>query len=272
MNSRSTSIRPSVREPAVAGRFYPGHPGQLTRTVVDFLDVAKPSLPTVPKALIAPHAGYPYSGPIAASAFVHLPRNATIRRVVLLGPSHHVGFQGIALTGASGFATPLGVVPVDREAMTTLATFPQARVIEDAHAWEHSLEVELPFLQLLLDDFTVVPLVTGDASDEEIAQVIEALWSGPETVFVISSDLSHYHDYDTARGLDRRTADAIEHLDPVHIGTEQACGRVAIRGLLRAAQHRGLQPTTIDLRNSGDTAGTRDRVVGYGAFGFAAAA
>jgi hypothetical protein len=152
--------------------------------------------------------------------------------------------------------------------MQRLGALPQVRVREEAHEWEHSLEVELPFLQLVLGEFRVVPLVTGDASDEEIGEVVELLWGDTETVFVISSDLSHYYEYETARQMDRETADAIEALRPSDIGSDQACGRVAIRGLLWAAKRRQLRSRTIDLRNSGDTAGSKDQVVGYGAFGF----
>lgn len=257
-----------IRLPAVAGSFYPDNPGRLERLVDDLLADAEAPLGPVPKALIAPHAGYVYSGPIAASAFVQLPPRGNVRRVVLLGPSHFVPFEGLALSPAAGFATPLGTVPVDAEAVRQVQTLPQVRVSEAAHSREHSLEVELPFLQRRLGQFSIVPLVVGQATDEEVGQVIERLWGGPETVFVISSDLSHYYDYQTACELDRQTADAIEALRPQDIGEEQACGRIPIRGLLWAAARRGLTATTLDLRNSGDTAGPRDRVVGYGAFAF----
>ena len=271
MPSERANEASSVRHPAVAGAFYPQGAPQLQRMVDDLLATARAQPAATPKALIAPHAGYIYSGPIAASAFVQVKSPATIRRVVLLGPSHFVPLQGLALSPDTAFATPLGIVPVDQPAANQLQALPQVRVSESAHRREHSLEVELPFLQQVLGAFTLVPLAVGDATDEEMGQVIDLLWGGPETLFVISSDLSHYLDYPSARQLDSETASAIEALRPEDIGTNQACGRVPIRGLLWAARQRRLAATTLDLRNSGDTAGPRDRVVGYGAFAFAAA-
>lgn len=259
----------SVREPAVAGTFYPASAAQLSRMVEDLLEsaAAQPG-DAAPKAIIAPHAGYVYSGPIAASAFVQLPPKSDIQRVVLLGPSHFVPVPGLALSPDDSFATPFGTVPVDTDAVARLQSLPQVQVSACAHAREHSLEVELPFLQQRLGTFSLVPLVVGDATDEAVGEVIDLLWDGPETLFVISSDLSHYLDYRSAQALDGRTARAIEGLCAEDIGTDQACGRIPIRGLLWAARKRGLSATTIDLRNSGDTAGSRDRVVGYGAFVF----
>lgn len=221
------------------------------------------------KAVIAPHAGYMYSGPIAASAFARFaPARDVIKRVVLIGPAHRVPFTGLATCSAEAWVTPLGVVPVDTDAVNKLCVLPQVRVIDDAHADEHSLEVELPFLQVVLGDFKIIPLVAGDALGEDVSEVVEALWGGEETRFVISSDLSHYHDYATARKLDAVTARAIEALRPAEITGEQACGRIGIRGILRAAQRHQLRAHTLDLRNSGDTAGPRSQVVGYGAWEF----
>ena len=226
-----------------------------------------------PKALISPHAGYLFSGPIAASAYARLvPLRDTVRRVVVIGPSHYALFAGLAATGAQAFATPLGAVPVDTAAIREICSrWPQVKVLEAAHAREHSLEVQLPFLQVVLADFKIVPLLAGDADDEEVAEVIESLWGGDETRFIISSDLSHYHDYAAARELDAATARAIEDLRPRDIGADQACGRLPIAGLLRAARRHGLHAGILDVRNSGDTAGSRDQVVGYGAFIFEAA-
>jgi MEMO1 family protein len=258
----------SVRPPAVAGTFYPDSGLRLSSLVDDLLQTAQAPAGPVPKALIAPHAGYVFSGPIAASAFVQLPEHGSVRRIVLLGPSHFVPFDGLALSPCAQFLTPLGTVPVDQEAVGQIKSLPQVRVFEAAHSREHSLEVELPFLQRRLGEFQLVPLVVGDASDAEVGEVLDRLWGGPETLFVISSDLSHYYDYDTARGLDSETAQAIEELRPEEIGAGSACGRIPIRGLLWAAGKRGLVARTLDLRNSGDTAGSRDRVVGYGAFAF----
>jgi len=258
-----------IRRPAVAGTFYPAEPGRLRRMVDSFLAEAQAQPATSPKAIIAPHAGYIYSGPIAGSAFTHW-REATrtIRRVVLLGPSHFVPFAGLALSQASAWATPLGRIAVDQAAAERIATLPQVTWLDQAHEREHSLEVELAFLQHFLNDFSIVPLVIGDAEPEQVGEVMVRLWGGPETVFVISSDLSHYYDYATACRIDRTTAEAIEALAPDEIQPHQACGRLAIQGLLQVARARQMRVTRVDLRNSGDTAGTKDRVVGYGAFTF----
>jgi len=222
-----------------------------------------------PKAIIAPHAGYIYSGPIAGSAYAALlPLRDAVRRVVLAGPSHRVAFQGIAVPETDEFETPLGRVTVDRDALTLLQSFPQVLVSDRAHAQEHSLEVHLPFLQEALRVFTIVPLVVGDASFEQVAEVFNALWGGPETIFVVSSDLSHYYDYATARTMDESTSRAIEQFDPGGVRFESACGRIPVNGLLLAARQHRLHATTVDLRNSGDTAGSREEVVGYGAYVF----
>jgi MEMO1 family protein len=259
-----------IREPAVAGAFYPATPGQLMRMVDEFLQASSTQLHPcpAPKALIAPHAGYAYSGPIAASAFHLLAARKAIDRVVLLGPSHYVGFHGLALPQTAGFDTPLGTVPIDCSAFSQLERLPQVRIFDRAHQPEHCLEVELPFLQRSLAAPRIVPLLIGEVSDLEVAEVIELLWGGPETLVVVSSDLSHFLDYPRAQERDRRTADAIEELAPGAIGPDDACGNIGIRGLLVAASRRGLHATTLDLRNSGDTSGPRDRVVGYGAFAF----
>jgi AmmeMemoRadiSam system protein B len=259
----------AVRPPAEAGRFYPANPRELGDLVRTLLAQASPAIGPAPKAIIAPHAGYLYSGPIAASAYAHLiPARDLVTRVVLLGPSHYIALEGLAATSAEAFATPLGLVPVDAAALRQIGSLPQVRVLDEAHAQEHSLEVQLPFLQTVLNRFSLVPLAVGGVTPEEISEVLDALWGGPETRFVISSDLSHYLDSQTARRVDRATAKAIEALNPDAIGEDQACGRVPIRGLLHAARRHGLRVRTVDLRNSGDTAGPRDQVVGYGAFVF----
>ncbi len=261
-----------VRPPAVAGRFYPSDPVILRKLISVLLTSVPPATGPAPKAIIAPHAGYLYSGPIAATAYAQLiPARDQIKRIVLLGPSHFVALHGLATPSAAAFATPLGIVPVDVAAVRATRLLPQVRELDAAHAQEHALEVQLPFLQCVLGDFTLVPLTVGDATPEEVGQVLDALWGGPETLLVISSDLSHYHDSATAQRLDRATAKAIEALKPGHIGEEGACGRMPIRGLLHAARRHGLHARTVDLRNSGDTAGPRDKVVGYGAFVFEAA-
>ena len=266
--ARTSSSQPAkVRPAAVAGLFYPADPIELRRMIEGFLSRVQPDAAPAPKAVIVPHAGYIYSGPVAASAYARLAAaRSVIKRVILIGPSHFVPFAGLAAASAEAFATPLGLVPVDTEAVGRICALPQVTVLDAAHAREHSLEVQLPFLQVVLGDFQIVPLVVGKAADEEGAQVIDALWGGPETRYVISSDLSHYQAYSRAQELDAATGRAIEQLRPQDIEEAQACGRVPIRGLLRAARQHGLCARTVDLRNSGDTAGPRDEVVGYGNF------
>lgn len=260
----------SVRRPAVAGTFYPASPSELRFQVEKSLEGdGAPPAAVAPKAVIAPHAGYAYSGLIAGSAFRTLaPAAASIRRVILLGPSHFVALRGLALPDTQRFETPLGQVTVDPEGAGAVLRLPQVRVIPEAHVREHSLEVEVPFLQVLLEeDFTLVPLAVGEASPEEVAEVLDRLWGGPETVVVVSSDLSHFLSYDEARQVDRETAAEIVGLaGPLH--GRQACGARPINGLLETARRRGMTADLLDLRSSGDTAGDRSRVVGYGAFAF----
>lgn len=258
----------TVRPPAVAGTFYPGNPAVL-RQMVDELLAEAPAEGAEPKAVIVPHAGYVYSGPVAASAYARLrPYAARIRRVVLLGPSHRVAFRGIAAPEEDYFETPLGEVRIDQKAIDQLADLGFVQRYGRAHAQEHSLEVQLPFLQEVLGSFDLVPLVVGDATPDEVATVLERLWDGEETLIVISSDLSHYLDYESARLIDARTTRAIEELRDQDIGFDQACGALPVRGLVLAARRHGLRPKTVDLRNSGDTAGPRDQVVGYGSYVF----
>lgn len=260
---------PTVRRPAVAGMFYPGSPSELRSTVEDLLRDIPPDRGPVPKAVIAPHAGYVYSGPTAAVAFQAL-AGQPLERVIVLGPAHRVPVRGLALPGADAFATPLGEVPVDSEGARAVSDLPQVTTFPEAHAPEHSLEVELPFLQVLFPGVPVLPIVVGDADGEEVAEVLDRVWGGPETAVVISSDLSHYLPYDVARRVDRETADEILALEgPLH--SRQACGAAPINGLLVAARRRGMVPRLLELRNSGDTAGDRGRVVGYGAFAFSEA-
>lgn len=255
----------TVRAPAVAGTFYTDHAGNLAASVDAMLAQANGTGP-VPKAIIAPHAGHVYSGPVAAHVYARLiPAREKIRRVVLLGPSHRVAFRGIAAPTASAFRTPLGDIPVDTGAIASIAGLPNTGYLDEAHGQEHSLEVHLPFLQRVLDDFTLVPLVVGDASADDVARVLDALWDGDETLIVISSDLSHYHSYEEARRIDSATAARILALDDNLDGNE-ACGCRPVNGLLRLARQRHLEVEQVDLRNSGDTAGGRDQVVGYGAW------
>ena len=256
----------TTRPAAVAGTFYPADKHQLQAMIQGFLDDA-PTTGRLPKAIIAPHAGYIYSGPIAASVYARLRQGrGQISRVVLLGPAHRVAFRGLAVSSAQWFATPLGQIPIDRLACSALLALPFVHELDQAHAQEHSLEVHLPFLQEVLGNFSLVPVVVGDAAPEEVSAVLEDLWGNDETLIVISSDLSHYHDYATARRMDAATSKAIESLQREDIGFDDACGRLPISGLLIAAKRRGMSVKTVDLRNSGDTAGPRDQVVGYGAY------
>ncbi len=274
-----TSPSLSCRPAAVAGQFYPAEAASLSRTVNVLLGSARASAPradraahgqseAAPKALIAPHAGYIYSGPIAANAYARLtPLRSVIERVVLLGPTHRVAVRGLAIPSVGRFATPLGTVELDTEAIETLKRLPQVVVNDEAHALEHALEVHLPFLQTVLDAFKLVPLAVGDASADAVAEVLDAVWGGPETLIVVSSDLSHYLSYGDARTVDRDTTDAILALR-TDIGHEQACGATPVCGLTLAARRRKLRPELLDARNSGDTAGDKKRVVGYASFAF----
>jgi AmmeMemoRadiSam system protein B len=255
-----------IREPAVAGKFYPDHPGELSKTVRDLLAASGPAPGPAPKALIVPHAGYVYSGPVAASAYECLiPHRDAYHRVVLLGPSHWVSFSGLALSTADAFHTPLGDVPLDRDVIERAGRHGLS-LADEPHGPEHSLEVQLPFLQYVLSEFSLVPVVVGQAKPEAVAKTIDSLWGGPETLVVVSSDLSHYLPYVEARRRDEDTCHAIETLDDVRIGPRDACGSTVVRGLLIAARERSLRFSTLDLRNSGDTAGGRDGVVGYGSW------
>lgn len=257
-----------IREAAVAGQFYPGTASELGADIRVFFEAVQAAEGPAPKALIVPHAGYIYSGPVAATAYARLrPYRDLYTRVILLGPCHRVAVSGLALSGADIFRTPLGDVPLDQDAIAAL-TMPEITVVATAHEFEHSLEVHLPFLQTVIESFSLVPLVVGDATPEIVAEVIDALWGGPETLIVISSDLSHYLSYDDARLSDMNTCEAIENLEAHRIDHEHACGATPIGGLLISAKRRGMQVTTLDLRNSGDTAGGRNQVVGYGSWLF----
>ncbi len=258
----------SVRPPAVAGAFYPVASAELRSQLTAMLASARTKDVRRPKALIAPHAGYVYSGPIAASAYACLaPYRDEYSRVVLLGPAHRVRLRGLALPDTTSFATPLGDILLDREAGAALRRLPQICVSDQAHALEHSLEVHLPFLQQTLASFKLVPLAVGEASVQEVAEVLDLLWGGDETLIVVSSDLSHYLPYSQARQVDGQTARMILDLAP-GLNHEQACGATPVNGLLHTAERRGLRPQMLDLRNSGDTAGDKNRVVGYASFAF----
>lgn len=259
-----------LRSPAAAGCFYPAVPGALREELDLFLGKVAGDGTRCPKAVIAPHAGYRYSGPVAGCAFAAgRAWSGSVRRVVVVGPSHFETFKGLAVTTATAFATPLGEMPVDRDAVEQLVQRRLARVHEPAHRQDHAIEVELPFLQVLLPDATLVPILVGQTTGDQVAEALDLLWGGAETAVVISSDLSHYLDYDRAREVDHETCLAVEALDPAPVDSYHACGHFPVRGLIQVARARALEPVTLDLRNSGDTAGPRDRVVGYGAWAFA---
>lgn len=254
------------RAAAVSGSFYPAQANKLSHMVQDYLLAAKTDSPA-PKAMIVPHAGYIYSGSVAASAYARLHSvRKQIKRVVLLGPAHRVAVTGLATVSSEGFDTPLGSIPIDQQAIKECLSLPQVSISDVAHLQEHSLEVHLPFLQTCLEDFTLVPFVVGDASETEVAEVLELLWGGEETLIVISSDLSHFHEYETANHMDRKTSQAIENLQLEAIGYEDACGRNPVNGLLQLARQHNYSIHMIDLKNSGDTAGDKNSVVGYGAY------
>lgn len=266
----------TIQPPAVAGLFYPEEPNTLQHDVDQFLIQAQSgALTKVParrriKALIAPHAGYVYSGAVAAAAYTQLQKHAKeIRRVVIFAPAHRLAFRGLATSSADCFQTPLGTIAVDKAGRQQLIdSASSVHTLDGAFHQEHALEVQLPFLQRILGNFVLLPLLVGDASPLEVENVMRQCWGGPETLIVVSSDLSHFHDYDTAERMDKRTSAGIETLHPENIATGDACGRIPIKGLLLAAKEKGLQAKKVARCNSGDTTGDKQRVVGYGAYVF----
>jgi len=260
----------SVKPPAVAGLFYPANSDELRSQITTFLAEGQPGRIEKPKALIAPHAGYIYSGATAGHAYAQLKSIADkISHVVILAPSHHLAFPGIGYSSAKSFQTPIGSLKVNHDAIALISSLPQVHQIDEAFEQEHSIEVHLPFLQLVLGDIQITPLLVSDAQGSEVAEVLEQLWGGDETLIVVSSDLSHYLDYQHAQQRDREATRAIEQLEPNALARDHACGRTPISGLLIAARNHHLTATTLDLRNSGDTAGSHSQVVGYGAYAFA---
>lgn len=256
-----------IRPAAVAGMFYAAQATELRDSVNNYLDQATADPQLKVKAIIAPHAGYIYSGSIAASAYIHIQQQRkTINRVILLGPNHREPLDGIATSSATHFETPLGTIPLDQLFIKELETLPFVRCVDSVHSHEHSLEVHLPFLQVLLKNFTLVPIIVGDCVASEVAHLLQLTWGGNETLIVVSSDLSHFHDYQTAQLMDHKTSLAIEQFQFEKIGYDSACGRNPVNGLLNLAQDKALHVTTLDVRNSGDTAGDKGRVVGYGAY------
>jgi MEMO1 family protein len=262
-----------ARKPAAAGVFYPADREVLARTVRELLDVAPPSKSASraarpPRAIVVPHGTFALAGAVAGAAWARVaPHASRIRRVVLLGPSHHAQFAGIAAPFADSFATPLGGVEVDRIAIEAARRFPQILVSDEPHEQEPSLEVELPFVQTIAENASIVPLLVGEVDDQEAAAVIESLWDDG-TLMVVSTDLSHYYDAATAERLDQATAQAIEALDPLPIREQQACGHAALRAILVVARARTLRATRVDLRHSGQTSGDLGEVIGFGSFVF----
>lgn len=257
---------PTVRPPAVAGSFYPAGSRQLDAGVRRYLVEGQPiNLEFAVRILIVPHAGYVYSGPVAASGYRLFDAMTDLRRIVMLGPSHYEWFPGLALPGVDAMATPLGDVMIDLDAAAEIAADPIVIESPVAHRKEHSLEVQLPFLQIVAPEVPVVPLLTGDVEAADVADVVEPLVDD-ETLLLVSSDLSHYHSAAVARGLDAATAASIERLKPEELNRESACGRTGVQAALHIARRRGWTVQTLDLRNSSDTAGPADRVVGYGTF------
>jgi len=260
----------SHRQAAVAGQFYPDKVAVLQSDITHYITtvVELPELNSIaPKAIIVPHAGYMYSGVIAASAYNLLQKHAaTITKAIILGPAHRVSFSGIAISSANYFDTPLGSVEINQSSIDNLTKNDFIHENDAAHEHEHSIEVQLPFLQTILHNFTIVPLLIGQCDENDVASILELLWGGDETLIVISSDLSHFETYEIANKMDTKTSQAILNLQPEKIQFEDACGRTAINGLLKIAQKKNLTPYIIDVRNSGDTAGDKKRVVGYGAY------
>ena len=255
--------------PAVAGMFYPDDKEILTQNLAAMLSAVKLDNKKTPKAIIAPHAGLIYSGPIAASAYARwLPVADKVKRIIIMAPSHRLPLHGIATTSMDSFRTPLGDIPVDRLAVETALQLEQVMNFDEAFAGEHALEVQLPFLQQIFTNFSLAPFIVGDASGNEVAEVLDVLWGGTDTKIVISSDLSHFLDYASAVKRDLRTTTVIESLSPESLRRGDACGRNPVKGMLTAAKKHALQVETVDLRNSGDTAGDKKRVVGYGAYVF----
>jgi MEMO1 family protein len=263
----ANSSNPSVRPPAVAGFFYPGDRAELSDVVSELVAGASVNnLPRTPKAYIVPHAGYVYSGSTAAVAYAMAAGQRTsVRRVILIGPSHRVYLEGAAVPNVQAFATPLGEIPIDKELKSSVLDVPGVIESDHPHRLEHSLEVQLPFLQLTLGDFTLVPIVVGNASAQQVGAMLDAVWGDTDTLVLASSDLSHYHPYRAAQSIDAQTSSAILNRQ-ANLSGEQACGAVAINGLLHCARERDLQVTELARCNSGDTAGDKDRVVGYGAY------
>jgi AmmeMemoRadiSam system protein B len=267
MNRETETMQ--CRPPAVAGAFYPGDPLELSAMVSELLVAADPtSLPRRPRALVVPHAGYIYSGGVAAQGYSRLePFAGEIRRVILLGPNHRVPLAGIAAPDVSCFRTPLGDIDIDQKMISQLADKGLLQINSLPHENEHCLETQLPFLQKLLSDWQLVPLIVGETAVDDVSALLDEVIHDPDNLVIISSDLSHFHEYHEAQRIDSHTSELIETLQPV-VHPQQACGAFPLNGLLQLAGSMGLKVITLDRKNSGDTAGGKDQVVGYGCYAF----
>ncbi len=258
----------NVRQPAVAGMFYPQDRLILEQTIKQFIAQAEQYNPP-PKALIVPHAGYIYSGYTAAQAYASLQsKSATIKKIVLLGPAHTMYFKGIAYDPATYVATPLGDIEQDTGLLAKISSLPYVYSLPQAHQKEHCLEVQWPFCQVLFNQFTLLSLVVGETEPEQVAELLELVWGGDETLIIISSDLSHYLAYNEAQKEDTQTCLAISTLNFESLIHHNACGFYPLRGFLHYARQHQLCGRLVDLRNSGDTAGSKERVVGYSSYHF----
>ena len=256
-----------TRPPAVAGSFYPGNQSDLASTIDELVAHSESQFSQPAKAFIVPHAGYQYSGSTAAEVYSLIEKQKKkVNRVVLLGPCHRVWTQGIAIPSCDSFSTPLGEIPLDKKTLAELSHLPQVDVYDAPHEQEHSLEVQLPFLQRVLDDFSLIPLAVGDATPSEVAKVLTDLWELPNTIFLISSDLSHFLTYEVAQNVDQHTTQRILAKDYMSLDHKMACGCTPIQGLLQVAKEKSLNITLLKQCNSGDTAGDKSRVVGYAAY------
>ncbi|MDH5719900.1 MAG: AmmeMemoRadiSam system protein B [Spirochaetia bacterium] len=255
-----------ARQPAVAGIFYPGVPDELKNAINGYCEKSE-EIKKIPKAVISPHAGYMYSGVVAAQGYSFLKNNKNLyKKIFIIGPSHRHSFYGIALHSAEKFATPLGEVPVDQDIKKELLKYSEVSIEDKAHSAEHSVEVQIPFLQYFLEDFKIIPMVTGGLKNNEVSKIIKAFWKEKDVFFIVSSDLSHYLKYDETQKKDNETSLFIENFESEKITSDRACGAAAIRGLLTGSKEYASEIKTVKLLNSGDTSGDKKNVVGYGAY------
>ena len=256
-----------IKQADVAGMFYPGEEASLRQMVDGFIQKAL-SFDLRPRAIIAPHAGYIYSGSIAGTAYKTIAAvRDQIENVIIMSPAHRFYLRGIALHMADAFATPLGNIPVNIGIVKKIKQFSSVQWEERSFIQEHGLETHLPFIQRAFKPgIKIVPMIVGECQESEVAEILESVWEDPRNFVIISSDLSHFHSYADAKKLDRNTVDLIQNLDSQSLDTEFACGHYPICGLLNLARNRKLKIKALDIRSSGDTAGSKESVVGYGSF------